>query len=222
MSDRHRVDQLRRVRVEVDHEQLVVRLRPSSRCRPAYGHDRVGDQADLAVRGDLQVGRRPEQGVGERQAGADAGLGGLRDVEHQQLVGAGLDVLLALFGERDLRVQADQEIMGSRARRGGQRKQGRRTGEQDVPEGHRVLPILGRRVEGGRGRGQAAPVSLRRRVRGSSAASAICGWDGCAVGAAAHPPRPRFAAGTAAPSGPRLIRRVRDLRLGRLRRRGRG
>jgi hypothetical protein len=89
LAERERIDQLRRARRQVDHPEAVVRNLLQD-PRLVDDVDRIGHQRQALVGRDREVGRRADDGVGERQA--DDGLRRERiaaDVDHRHGVAAG-------------------------------------------------------------------------------------------------------------------------------------
>ena len=110
LSNRDGIDQLRRIGGQVDDEQLVVH-RHLPRAAVLVVHHRIGHQPELAVRCDLQIGRRTEQRVHQRQARADLGLRRVGYVHDQDRVVAGRPVHLAVRAIADLFVKPDQDVV---------------------------------------------------------------------------------------------------------------
>lgn len=118
-----RLDQRRRPGREVDHVQGIVGYRgEASVLRLIY--QVAGDQAEPAVRRDLQVGWRPGHGVGERQSAGELRVGRVRNVEDRDGVAAGRAIAGSAGLEEQLAVQAHQQVRRVRLRGGGQ--QGKR------------------------------------------------------------------------------------------------
>ena len=81
LADHDRVDQRRRAGVEIDHPQPVVRhLLPGATF--LHHIHRIGDQGQAGIGRDGEIGRRADDGVGQRQVDEDL---------RRQRVGANVD-----------------------------------------------------------------------------------------------------------------------------------
>ena len=113
LAYRHRIDQSRRARRQVDDVELVVRRRfpASAFLHPVH---RIRHQRELPVGRDAQIGRRPEYRIHQRQAGDDLRVRGVgTDVNDRHRVLPGRRKLnFSVAAPRHLVVDADHHVLG--------------------------------------------------------------------------------------------------------------
>ena len=108
-----RGDDLGRVRLQVDHEHLVVgHVLPAGAIRLRV--HRIGDQREVARGVDRQVDRRSDDRVVQRNGGGDPRCRRLRNIDNRYRVITGrVRHRLAVGAERDLLVIADDHQLGA-------------------------------------------------------------------------------------------------------------